>query len=153
VLMLEQKLRQGFSQRLFLTEVVLYIGVGILLSISAAVGILETTAFLWQGIITRTLTNYGFLMLDRLLLVLMLVEILQTVRISIHSKEFMLLVEPFLIVGLIATIHRVLVIAIVEFVGGIAVLRGLYAELATTLFGFQMMVGTFWKLKIKKGIC
>ena len=109
MLTLEQKLRHGFSQRLFLTEVVLYIGVGILLSISAAVGILETTAFLWQGIITRTLTNYGFLMLNRLLLVLMLVEILHTVRISIHSKEFML-VKPFLIVGLIATIRRVLVI-------------------------------------------
>src|SRR5688572_13076281 len=48
-------------------------------------------------------------MLDRLLLVLMLVEILHTVRISIHSKEFML-VKPFLMVGLIASIGRVLVI-------------------------------------------
>jgi putative oxidoreductase len=41
-------------------------------------------------------------------------------------------------------------IAVVEFFGGIAVLLGFYAELAATLFGFQMMVGTFWKLKIKK---
>ena len=41
-------------------------------------------------------------------------------------------------------------IAAVEFIGGIAVLIGLYAELAAALFGFQMMVGTFWKLKIKK---
>jgi uncharacterized membrane protein YphA (DoxX/SURF4 family) len=41
-------------------------------------------------------------------------------------------------------------IAVVEFVGGIAVLLGLYAELAAALFAFQMLVGTFWKLKIKK---
>lgn len=38
-------------------------------------------------------------------------------------------------------------IAIVEFFGGIALLTGLYAELAASLFGFQMIVGTFWKLK------
>ena len=41
-------------------------------------------------------------------------------------------------------------IAVVEFFGGIAMLAGLYAELAASLFGFQMIVGTFWKLKIKK---
>jgi uncharacterized membrane protein YphA (DoxX/SURF4 family) len=41
-------------------------------------------------------------------------------------------------------------IAVVEFLGGIATLLGLYAELAAALFAFEMMVGTFWKLKIKK---
>jgi uncharacterized membrane protein YphA (DoxX/SURF4 family) len=41
-------------------------------------------------------------------------------------------------------------IAIVEFFGGIALLLGFYAELTAALFAFQMMVGTFWKLKIKK---
>lgn len=41
-------------------------------------------------------------------------------------------------------------IAVVEFFGGIAILLGFYAELAAALFAFQMMVGTFWKLKIKK---
>jgi putative oxidoreductase len=41
-------------------------------------------------------------------------------------------------------------IAIVEFAGGIAILLGFYAELAAASFGFQMMVGAFWKLKVKK---
>jgi putative oxidoreductase len=41
-------------------------------------------------------------------------------------------------------------IALVEFVGGIAIFLGIYAELAAALFGYQMMVGTLWKLKIKK---
>src|SRR5205807_5274584 len=41
-------------------------------------------------------------------------------------------------------------IAVVEFFGGIAVLVGFNAELAAALFAFQMAVGAFWKLKIKK---
>jgi len=41
-------------------------------------------------------------------------------------------------------------IAVVEFVGGLAMLLGLWAELAAALFGFQMIVGTLWKLKIRK---
>ena len=42
------------------------------------------------------------------------------------------------------------VIAIVEFVGGVAMLAGVYAGLAASLFGFQMITGTFWKLKTGK---
>lgn len=42
------------------------------------------------------------------------------------------------------------IVAFTEFFGGIAVLIGLYAELAAALFGFQMITGTFWKLKVKK---
>src|SRR6266446_4295937 len=41
-------------------------------------------------------------------------------------------------------------IAVVEFFGGIAILLGFYAELAAALFAFQRMVGTFWKLKVRK---
>jgi uncharacterized membrane protein (DUF373 family) len=47
---------------------------------------------------------------DRLLFVLMLVEILHTVRASIQSHE--LAGEPFLIVGMIATIRRILVVTL-----------------------------------------
>src|SRR5487761_2181015 len=60
---------------------------------------------IWQ----QTLASSGLQELDALLLVLVLVEILHTVRISIGSKEIIL--EPFLIVGLIASVRRVLVIA------------------------------------------
>jgi uncharacterized membrane protein (DUF373 family) len=50
----------------------------------------------------------ALLMLGSLLLVLMLVELLHTVRVSLHAHG--LLPEPFLIVGLIAAMRRVLVI-------------------------------------------
>jgi putative oxidoreductase len=41
-------------------------------------------------------------------------------------------------------------IALVEFVGGMAMLLGFFAELAASLFGFQMLVGTLWKLRVTK---
>lgn len=41
-------------------------------------------------------------------------------------------------------------VAIVEFVGGLMVLFGLYVELAAALFAFQMILGTFWKIKVGK---
>ena len=47
---------------------------------------------------------------DRLLFVLMIVEILHTVRVSFQSGT--LVAQPFLIVGLIASIRRVLVITL-----------------------------------------
>jgi hypothetical protein len=48
--------------------------------------------------------------LNELLIVLMLVEILHTVRISIRSH--VLVAEPFWVVGLIASIRRILVITL-----------------------------------------
>ena len=47
---------------------------------------------------------------DRLLFVLMVIEILHTVRVSFRSGT--LVAEPFLVVGLIASIRRVLVITL-----------------------------------------
>jgi len=106
---LEEKLRNNFSERLCTLEAVFYIAVGVLLSAAAVLAVMDAAGMLWRGISSGTLAVYGLLMLDRLLLVLMLVEVLHTVRISIGSKEFMS-VQPFLMVGLIATIRRVLVL-------------------------------------------
>jgi hypothetical protein len=65
---------------------------------------------LWEGLIHWTIAAQTLSVLDQLLVVLMLVEILHTVRISIHSH--FLVTEPFLVVGLIASIRRVLVITL-----------------------------------------
>lgn len=50
------------------------------------------------------------MVVDHLLLVLMLVEILHTVRQSIEARE--LQAEPFLVVGLIATVRRILLVTL-----------------------------------------
>jgi hypothetical protein len=58
----------------------------------------------WTG------TQAVFEIIDRLLFVLMLIEILYTVRASMRTGA--LTSEPFLVVGLIACIRRILVISL-----------------------------------------
>ena len=57
-----------------------------------------------------TVATQTLRVLNELLIVLMLAEILHTVRISIRSH--VLVTEPFLVVGLIASIRRILVISL-----------------------------------------
>jgi hypothetical protein len=63
-----------------------------------------------MGLIHRFVGIQTLRVLDQLLVVLMLVEVLHTVRISIRSH--ILVTEPFLVVGLIASIRRILVITL-----------------------------------------
>ena len=105
---LEAKLREKATEYLHVTEALLYIVVGILLSVAAVGGVIQAGALLWRAVLSTAPADYGVLVLDRLLLVLMLIELLHTVRISVRSQT--LIMEPFLIVGLIASIRRVLVI-------------------------------------------
>jgi hypothetical protein len=65
---------------------------------------------LWAGLSHWTVAAQTLKVLNQLLIVLMLVEILHTVRISIGSH--ILVTEPFLLVGLIASIRRILVITL-----------------------------------------
>lgn len=106
---IDGKLRDVSTQVLYLLEAALYVGVGVLLVGAAGAVLVGACQILWKGLVERSLAGYALQALDQLLLVLVLVEILHTVRISIRSKEIIL--EPFLIVGLIASVRRVLVIA------------------------------------------
>jgi len=105
----DERLRGVSTQLLHLCEAGLYVGVGFLLAGAALAVLLDACKVLWRGLAERSLAGYALQALDQLLLVLVLVEILHTVRISIRSREIIL--EPFLIVGLIASVRRVLVIA------------------------------------------
>jgi hypothetical protein len=107
---LPDQLRDKTSDYLHTVEAFLYIAVGALLAAGAAGGVLHAAALVWRSGLGNALTDYGVgvLVLDQLLLVLMLIELLHTVRISVRSET--LIMEPFLIVGLIASIRRVLVI-------------------------------------------
>ncbi len=84
-----------------------YIAVGALLSVTAALALGGAVVALWSGLNDWSGSNTIGAVIERLLFVLMLVEILHTVRASIRSGG--LSAEPFLIVGLIACIRRVLV--------------------------------------------
>ena len=87
-----------------------YMALGVLLSLAALLGLAGSADMLLAGVADWTGTHAILLVMDRLLFVLMVVEILHTVRASMRSGE--LNCEPFLVVGLIATIRRVLVITL-----------------------------------------
>ncbi len=108
--MARNELRHGFGDYLGAAEVVIYSVLAILLVLTAFAASAGAGKMLWNGIAHSTLATDTLRVLDQLLIVLMLVEILHTVRISIHSH--ILVTEPFLVVGLIASIRRMLVITL-----------------------------------------
>jgi uncharacterized membrane protein (DUF373 family) len=87
-----------------------YIALGALLSVGAVIALCEAGVTLWHKMVDSNATGGIFIIVDRLLFVLLLVEILHTIRASIRTGG--LAPEPFLIVGLIASIRRVLVITL-----------------------------------------
>jgi uncharacterized membrane protein (DUF373 family) len=91
-------------------ELLAYIVLGAMLALAALIGIGLAGTSLWITVLERGDTVALVVTIDRLLFVLMVIEILHTVRVSFRSG--ILVCEPFLVVGLIASIRRVLVITL-----------------------------------------
>ena len=100
--------RTVIARAFTVVEDVVYIGIGILLAVSAGVLLVNGAAGLWRATVDGAPLAGVINLLDRTLLVLMLVELLYTVQVSF--REHALLPEPFLIVGLIAATRRILVV-------------------------------------------
>ncbi len=101
----------AIASRAFLgLENIAYVVLGLLLAIAALLGVLGAAASLWDAVLRLGDGTALIVAIDRLLFVLMVVEILHTVRVSFRSGA--LVCEPFLIVGLIASIRRILVITL-----------------------------------------
>src|SRR5882724_1765484 len=101
---LRRRITQGFSR----AEDVVYIGLGFLLAANAITLLLSGGLHFWEGLHAGLLSRDMVAQLDRILLILMIVEILYTVQVSF--REHVLTAEPFLIVGLIAATRRILIL-------------------------------------------
>jgi uncharacterized membrane protein (DUF373 family) len=108
--MASKRLHMPFDEILGWSETAIYLVVGLFLFVAALEVIGSSAKLLWDNVWQQTLSTGAVHVLDELLLVLMIVEILHTVRLSIRAHA--LVTEPFLIVGLIASIRRVLVITL-----------------------------------------
>jgi hypothetical protein len=108
--MVEKTFRLHFGEYVGKAEVVVYSILAVLLFVTALATSGIAGKMLWDGLVHRSIGIQALRVLDQLLVVLMLVEVLHTVRISIRSH--ILVTEPFLIVGLIASIRRILVITL-----------------------------------------
>jgi phosphate starvation-inducible membrane PsiE len=108
---LDVKERRPGSRMIFShVEQWLYIALATLISITCVAALAGSADALVRGLADWSSTDMVFSIIDRLLVVLMLVEILHTVLVSVKSGT--LVPEPFLIVGLIASIRRILVITL-----------------------------------------
>lgn len=94
---------------LAITEDVIYVGIAILLTISAAALLVSAASGLTQVRDTAT-TEVVLLVLDRLLLVFIVVELLFAVRVILGKRE--VVAEPFLVVGIIASIKEIIVLSV-----------------------------------------
>lgn len=85
-------------------------GIGAVLIVATLLLLTGTLSGVWDIARQWPKTDNIFLIVDKLLFVLMLVEILHTVRQSITSDQ--IAIEPFLIVGLIASVRRILIVTV-----------------------------------------
>jgi uncharacterized membrane protein (DUF373 family) len=104
----EKGMRGAVARAFSLIEDAVYAGMGVLLAFSAAALLVSGALELWTTTMQGASLKAVVALLDRTLLVLMLVELLYTVRVSF--RQHALLPEPFLIVGLIAATRRILVV-------------------------------------------
>lgn len=102
------RLREMIGEQFGRAEDVVYIVLGFLLACTAGALLVTTAIELMRAIAQGSPMDAMVSLLDRLLLVLMVVELLYTVQVSFRAHA--LVPEPFLIVGLIAVVRRVLVV-------------------------------------------
>jgi uncharacterized membrane protein (DUF373 family) len=89
-------------------EDITYIGLGILLAAGALILLGAAAWFLYNSVFSGEIRELMVDLLDQILLILMVLEILYTVQVSF--REHVLSPEPFLVVGLIAAVRRILII-------------------------------------------
>jgi len=86
------------------------VSIAAILSLAAVLALAGAVTLAWDAVAQWPKIRSLFVIVDRLLFVLMVIEILHTVRASIQTHQ--LAAEPFLIVGMIATIRRILVVTL-----------------------------------------
>ena len=103
-----QRMRDLIAHAFTRVEDIVYVGLAVLLAGSAIVLLVDGAIAFVQQLLAGALPAHVIELLDRILLILMLVEVLYTVQVSF--REHTLVPEPFLIVGLIAATRRILVL-------------------------------------------
>lgn len=99
-----------FADAVHKAEQFVYVAIAAMLILALVLALGGAALHVVEGLKDWTNATVTFDIIDRLLFVLMLVEILHTVQASLRTST--ILCEPFLIVGLIACIRRVLVITL-----------------------------------------
>jgi uncharacterized membrane protein (DUF373 family) len=100
--------RQAVVQTLSSVEDIVYVGLGLLLTIAALTLLVIALKSMVDALWNRALGGQIVSLLDQILLILLVIELLYTVQVSFRERG--LIAEPFLVVALIAVIRRILVL-------------------------------------------
>ena len=122
-------------------ESTIYVVAATLLVVGAAFVVVGTITDLVEGSDSRAIADAGVFLLDRILLLFIIAELLYTLRVvNIGGR---ILVEPFLFIGLIAIVRKVLVLTaevqapgrdVTGFLVQIGALAGLALVLSISIF-------------------
>ena len=104
----ERSLRSRLLQVVELLEDVIYAVIAVFLLVAAVGLLIGAGRTVVQNLDLATITPTVVTVLDQALLVFMVAELLRTVRITLRDRS--LAAEPFLIIGLIAGVRRILII-------------------------------------------
>jgi uncharacterized membrane protein (DUF373 family) len=100
--------RTWIARAFGLVEDIVYVGLGLLLAGSALSLLIDGAVSFVHNIGSGMLLVNTIGLLDRILTILLVIELLYTVQVSF--REHAVVPEPFLLVGLIAAIRRVLLL-------------------------------------------
>ena len=89
-------------------EDIIYVGLALLLAAIAVTLLITEIIYFARYVSTASLSENIVFLLDRILLIIIFVEVLYTVQVSI--RQHILQPEPFLVVGRIAVTRRILVL-------------------------------------------
>jgi uncharacterized membrane protein (DUF373 family) len=123
-------------------ESLIYLVIGLLLVAAAVLTLVGTVSDVIEGSRSRPVTDVGVFLLERILLIFIIAELLYTLRLVDFGGT--ILVEPFLFIGLIAVVRRILLITaeaegagepkdVTGFLVEIGVLGGLTLALAISI--------------------
>jgi uncharacterized membrane protein (DUF373 family) len=145
--------QRGFTKRadaaLEAIEKVVYLGIAALL-LTASLVLLAVAAKDLVDVFDDFDTNPVVEVLDTLLLLFILVELLSAVRITISKRE--LVAEPFLLVGIIASIKEIVVLSVkaAESIGDGPIFRDQLWQIGVLGVVVLLLGATAWMLRIKE---
>jgi uncharacterized membrane protein (DUF373 family) len=145
--------RDGLTKRadaaLEAIEKVVYLGIAALLLVASVV-LLGIAGKDLVDVFDDFSTNPVVEVLDTLLLLFILVELLSAVRITIAKRE--LVAEPFLLVGIIASIKEIVVLSVkaAESIGEGSTFRDQLWQIAVLGVVVLLLGATAWMLRIKE---
>ena len=100
--------RERIAQSFTRVEDIVYVGLGMLLAAGALILLVNAGIMLGRQVLSAAMPAPIIELLDRVLLVVMLVELLYTVQVSF--REHKIAPEPFLLVAMIASVRRIIVL-------------------------------------------